>query len=169
MQRPDDPQRTTPLGMIRYSIEFYEAARAVDDAIGARPGYVIVAPVPAMYLIGHSIELSLKSFLLHKGTSLKSLRRKPLSHDLLGCLNSAIEKGLSNTIQVLEPRLGALQALNNLYRSKELNYIVTGEKDFPAFGLIQSLSFDLIEGLAPEVGYSGTPLDHTILPPNGSN
>ena len=47
----DDRQRTTPIGMIRYSHEFMEAALAVDVQIGSKPGFEIVAPIPALYLV----------------------------------------------------------------------------------------------------------------------
>ena len=60
----NDPLRTTPLGMIRYAHEFMEAALAVDEKMGSKPGFEIVAPIPALYLLGHSIELSLKAYLL---------------------------------------------------------------------------------------------------------
>lgn len=44
----DDASRTSPIGMARYSFEFIEAAFAVDDKIGIRPGFEIVAPIPAL-------------------------------------------------------------------------------------------------------------------------
>lgn len=79
----NDPSRTTPLGMIRYAHEFMEAALAVDEKMGKRPGFKNVAPIPALYLVGHSIELSLKAFLLSQGVTLRQI--KTLGHDLHAC------------------------------------------------------------------------------------
>jgi hypothetical protein len=45
--------------MAKYANEFFEACFAVDDFLGKKPGYEIVAPPPAIYLAGHAIELAL--------------------------------------------------------------------------------------------------------------
>ena len=56
--------KTTPIGYARYANEFLEAALVTDEKMGSRKGYETFAPIPVMYLVGHSIELSLKSFLI---------------------------------------------------------------------------------------------------------
>lgn len=67
-------ERTTPVGLCRFACEFMEAALAGDDKMGRRDAFEIVAPVPVLFLVGQSIELVLKSFLLSRGVPLKKLR-----------------------------------------------------------------------------------------------
>lgn len=147
----DDPKRTTPEGLITYSKEFRKAALATDDKLGMEDGYEIVAPVPVMYLVAHSIELSIKAYLLHKGQTLRQLRK--VGHDICKALKKAKELGIGQVVEITEIEMGALQVLNDLYSKKELNYIVTGFKKFPMFGPLQELSEKLLQGVADEIGY----------------
>lgn len=147
----NDPSRTTPLGMIRYAHEFMEAALAVDEKMGKRPGFKNVAPIPALYLVGHSIELSLKAFLLSQGVTLRQI--KTLGHDLHACEKKAKELGLLRYVQFSCPEAGAFEILDSLYSSKQLEYIVTGAKQFPIFGLVELFSARLFNAVAGVVGF----------------
>lgn len=60
----------TPLGLWKRAKEFAEAAGVVADAARNQ------LSVPAYYLWGHSIELSLKAFLFDSGVPLQELKRK---------------------------------------------------------------------------------------------
>jgi hypothetical protein len=93
----DNPQRTTPIGLARYSREFFDCALAADEEEGQKPGFEIIAPIPIMYLLGHSIELILKAFLAYHGVPLRDLRKK-YGHDLEKCFKKAKELGLNNYI-----------------------------------------------------------------------
>jgi hypothetical protein len=151
----DDPSRTTPLGMVRYSHEFMEAALAVDEKIGTRPGFEIVAPIPALYLVGHSIELSLKAYLLHQGVPLHELRSKRhFGHSLHICLRKAKEIGLLNHVKFSGQEEGAFEILDNLYSTKQLEYIVTGAKHFPIFGLVELFAVKLFNAVSSIVGFN---------------
>lgn len=147
----DDPLRTTALGLARYSHEFLEAALAVDERIGREPGYEIVAPIPALYLVGHSIELSLKAYLLHKGQTLQTLRR--YDHNLRKCLQAAEALGLSTLLQFSSQEKGAFEILDVLYSTKQLEYIVTGPKHFPIFGPLETFAAKAFNTIAGVVGY----------------
>ena len=148
----NDPQRTTPLGMIRYAHEFMEAALAVDEKMGSKPGFEIIAPIPVLYLLGHSIELSLKAYLLSQGLTLRQVRN--LNHDLHACKRKAKELGLLNHVQFIGPEEEALEILNGLYSTKQLEYIVTGTKQFPLFGLVELFSARLFNAVAGIVGFN---------------
>jgi len=137
---------------MRYAKEFHDAALGADDTLGMKPGYEIIAPVPVLYLIGHSMELSLKAFLLHKGITLRDLRTK-FGHDLGKCFKKAKELGLLNTVEFDEHELGAFSVLNEIYSTKQLEYIVTGVKMFPIFGHIQSMSQKLVDAIGLLVGH----------------
>jgi hypothetical protein len=147
----NDPSRTTSLGMIRYAHEFMEAALAVDEKLGSQQGFEIVAPIPALYLIGHSIELSLKAYLLSQGVTLRQLRT--LGHDLHASLRKAKELSLLDHAQFTGPEEGAFEILNNLYSTKQLEYIVTGTKQFPVFGSVELFSARLFNAVAAVVGF----------------
>jgi hypothetical protein len=148
----ENPERTKPIGLARYAKEFHEAAMGADRTLGMKPGYEIFAPIPVLYLIGHSIELSLKAFLLHKGVTLSDLR-KNFGHDLGKCFKKAEDLGLLSLVTFDEHELEAFFVLNNLYSTKQLEYIVTGAKTFPIFGYIQSMSHKLLDAISPIVGY----------------
>lgn len=147
----DNDTRTTPNGLARYAREFLEAALAADDKMGMKTGYEIIAPIPVMYLVGHSIELSLKAYLLHKGVSLTKL--KNLGHDLEKCYKKAEEHGLQQHVTLTREDIDVIGVLNKLYSTKELNYFVKGTKQFPVFGPLEALSKKLIDSVAPLVGY----------------
>lgn len=137
----NNPARTTPQGLVRYSIDFMEAALAVDAAICIRP----VALVPALYLVGHSIELSLKAYLLHRGVSLSELRS--LGHNLGSCLKKAEELDLLNHVQFESYEVASFEFLDELYSTKQLEYIVTGEKIFPETYLIMRFANKLSDAV----------------------
>ncbi len=140
---------TTPIGFINYSKSFRDTAM-----ISHKNKPDIIATVPVMYLVAHSIELSLKAFLLHKGVELHDLKKyKKFGHNLIKLLKKAKEYGLYDIIEINEIEESALNALNNLYFKKELNYIVTGFKQFPIFSALETLSKTLLFKIGCEVGY----------------
>ena len=153
MKRHNDPNKTNPIGLARYSREFYDTAIAADRDIGMRPGFEIIAPIPVMYLIGHSIELGLKSYLLYMGISLDDLPQKKYGHNLIKSFDKAKELGLLKIVNFDTVEIEGLKVLNELYSTKQLNYIITGSKTFPVFGPIQSFCRKLLNGVCPYVGY----------------
>ena len=148
-----DPKRTTPIGLSRYARDFLDAALSADKDIGMRPGYEIHAPVPVMYLVGHAIELSLKSFLAFKRVSLKELSSRKYGHDLEACFKKARECGLLSIATFEGSDIEGMKVLNKLYSTKQLNYIITGAKTFPVFGPIRSFAETLLGAIGPHVGY----------------
>jgi hypothetical protein len=149
----EDPTRTTPIGLARYAAEFLEAALAADDKMGRKPGFEVVAPVPVMFLVGHSIELSLKSFLLFKGESLRRLRTH-YGHDLHSALRKAKEYGLLQEVPLSDDDMNIIEVLDNLYSTKQLQYIVSGATTFPVFGPLESTATKLSEGVSRVVGHN---------------
>jgi len=151
----DDSTRTTPIGLARYSSEFLEAALITDEKMGRRTGYEIIAPVPVMFLVGQSLELSLKAFLLSKGVPLKELRsKKYYGHDIHPLLRKAKELNLKDLVALTEEELKTIEILNILYTTKQLQYIVTGAKTFPVFGPLQTAAKKLVLAVCKEVGFT---------------
>lgn len=150
----DDPERTTPIGLVRYAHDFFDSARAVEDQLGKGAPYELVSPMPSLYLIGRSIELGLKSYLLKEGLTLHELRHRKYGHDLHACHRKAKELGLLSHAQFKPEEEGAMDLLNALYSTKQLEYIVTGTKALPLFHLVESFARKLIRGVSGHVGYT---------------
>lgn len=148
----DDLERTTPVGLARYACEFLEAALAADEKMGNKKGYEIVAPIPVMFLVGQSIELALKAFLLSKGVELRKLRRD-YGHELHRSLRKAKELGLFDMVTLSDEELSVIELLDELYSSKQLQYIVTGAKTFPVFGPLEKAALKLAHSIGAAVGY----------------
>lgn len=151
----DDSTRTTPIGLARYSSEFLVAALITDENMGRQGGYETFAPVPVMFLVGQSIELSLKAYLLHSGVTLEKLRTK-FGHDLHKLLRKSKELELKRIINLTEEEINTIELLNELYVSKQLQYIVTGAKVFPVFGPLQTATKKIVLAVCKEVGFKPT-------------
>jgi len=112
----------------------YEAALAADNVIGLWPGYKLAAPPPVMTLCAHSIELSLKAYLLDNGMDEPAVKK--YGHDLVGCWDMCVkygadEKGINRDV---------LSIISDLLMSGRLRY---GEESklgkVPVFGPLQTL------------------------------
>jgi hypothetical protein len=148
----DDPERTTPIGLCRYACEFMEAALATDGKMGNREGFEITAPVPVLFLVGQSIELVLKAYLLSRDVPLRKLRYD-YGHNLHRSLRKAKELGLSELVELRPDELETIEVLDRLYSSKQLQYIVTGSKVFPVFGPLQRAALRLLHAIGTDVGF----------------
>lgn len=147
-------ERTTSIGLARYAKEFLEAALAVDDSVGMQAEYHRIPPIPVLYLVGHSIELILKAFLVHKGVTVSDLRSKNYGHDLMRCWAKSIQLGLGDIFTLTSDDSEIIRLLNTLYSKKELEYIVTGYKEFPVFGPLNKLAINLVNAIGPSVGFN---------------
>jgi len=143
--------RTTPVGLARYAREYFDSALAADKVVGERKGYEIVAPAPVMFLIAHAIELALKAYLRNRGATLAEI--KGIGHNLLDCWQESVEKGIEEFVKLSEEDVGVLELISDLHSSTELRYIQTGFKQFPVFGLLESLARKILDTVCPLVGY----------------
>jgi hypothetical protein len=148
----DDPERTTAIGLARYASEFMEAAMAADEKMGDRKGFEIIPPTPVLFLIGQSLELILKSFLAYKNVPLVKLR-KNFKHNINRLLEESKELGLEEIINISDEDQNVINLLNDLYSSKQLQYIVTGYKKYPSNGVLEKFVLNLIYAVGREVGY----------------
>ena len=79
-------------------------------------------PLVRAYLLGHALELYLKSFLLTSGLRTRTLRSKRFNHDLAALLDEAEARGLGTHLRVSPQLRTDLKQLNNSYSSKSLEY-----------------------------------------------
>jgi len=83
----------TPFGFIAYAADFLDAAKQFKTS---RP----FSPVP-YYLLCHSIELSLKCFLLGKGVSKEELKDfRKYGHHLIKLITQARELGIDSLVTI---------------------------------------------------------------------
>lgn len=145
----NDISRTSAKGLARYAREYFDAAVAADDVLGMRPGYEIVAPAPVLFLVAHSIELTLKAYLLYKGKSSEDIKK--LSHKLKDCWDEAKSEAVEDHVTLTTDEIELLDLINDLHVSTELRYIKTGYKNFPVFGPLYKLAKKLLDLICPLV------------------
>lgn len=129
-----DDSRTTAFGLWRYSKGFADAGDVVYIAnLPGKyiPGYPYIPPIPAYYLMGHSIELSFKAFLRGHGVPVKELRRRPLGHDLSALYERAKRHQLAERVQLSPKDVELVHLLNRDYMNKRFEYIETGGMHVP--------------------------------------
>ena len=131
-----------------YAGDFLAAAKDFDPPVNR------FSPVP-YYLICHSIELSLKSFLFSAG--FKKADRRKLNHDLEKTLRAAEKNGLNTHIHLTADEQDLIRKANRLYPKKEFEYFESLETiydphDFELDALA-SLAHKLFEAIeAPVMG-----------------
>jgi hypothetical protein len=136
----DQQSQTTPFGLWRYARDFADAGDAAYEVARYQPF------VPAYYLMGHSIELSLKAFLLGAGVPLDELKRD-FGHDLSALLDRAHHLGLAQEVQLSDIDGGVIRLLGFEYRTKRFEYIRTGLLSLPEWQKLQPLTHRLVSSL----------------------
>ena len=96
-----------------YASDFLAAAQSFE------PPKNRFSPV-RYYLVCHSIELSLKSFLFSAGFKKKD--RKKLNHDLEKALDAAENNGIGKHIEITSNEREIIRKANRLYPKKEFEY-----------------------------------------------
>jgi hypothetical protein len=135
-----DADRTTAMGLLTDAKEMLAAAKLLHDSD------VWKVQRPTYYLLGHSIEVALKSFLLANGTSQGTLRKK-LGHNLAKTARRVIAVRSNSISPVVQEYLAAIDLLNHYYQAKELEYRVTGTKTFPG----KQTLFAFLDAVIPKI------------------
>ena len=115
--------RTTGAGLWTDANQMLSAARLLATAKGFETSQ------PLFYLLGHSLELSFKSYVRAKGGTLECL--KSMGHDLELCLAWALTTGLADIVKISEKERAIVSLMNIPYKAKEFEYRVTGHKRRP--------------------------------------
>jgi hypothetical protein len=145
-------ERTTAIGLARYAYDYIDAARLVDKSDAERHPGNQISPIPAYFLASHGIELTLKAYLRHKGTTVRDLSGK-FGHDLHTCYRKSKELGLLDIFKEHPNDVDAMRMLVDLNRDQGLRYIKTGMKHFPLWSLVDPLAVRLHQAVAPAVGF----------------
>ena len=134
-------QGETPSGFLKHAQEFWAAA---DQLLNRAEG----VSLPAYFLLGRSIELSLKAFLLHKGMPITELRKKRYGHNLRALLAEARAQGIERFVELEAIDEGVINLLSYDYETKRFEYRVTkGTYALPllpeTWGIARRLAYEL--------------------------
>lgn len=141
---------TAPLGVIRLSKEFLVGARAAQEpAKNAAQELGQKLSLVAYYLAGHSIELSLKAFLLGRGLSIDTLRSRKYGHNLSVLLSESRRLKLGNCAKLSPKDLAVVQTLDGCYSAKEFEYMFYGSRTLPPYSMVIAVATKLHDGIAP--------------------
>lgn len=111
-------QETAP-GFLSDAREFFAAAELVLNKAGE-------VSLPSYFLLGRSVELSLKAFLLTSGVTREELRSRKYGHDLDALLKEATKRGLEKQIPIKDVERGVIELLNYDYAEKRFEYRISG-------------------------------------------
>lgn len=104
--------------------------------------------LPSYFLLGRSVELSLKAFLLACGMTRRELKSRKYGHDLEALLDEAIMRGIEREVSIKDVERGVLQLLNLDYLEKRLEYRVTGGTYYlPLIDVTEQIARKLSNGL----------------------
>lgn len=134
----------SPLFFINYAEDFLEASNSHSSL---KP----FSPVK-YYLVCHSIELSLKSYLLLNGVSKNDIRKKSLGHNLSNILDKCEELDIQKFVQISSSQKLMINELNEWYSRKGFEYfevtnLVAGTGNLPSAELASELAASLIVNL----------------------
>jgi HEPN domain-containing protein len=103
--------------------DYLKAAKDLFDH-----GWIDPIP-PIVFLVGQSMELSLKAFLRGVGFSEPQLRT--IRHDIEKAFRKAKENGIETYFNEKPDDITLIRLINHPYKSKDLQYVKTGLKTRP--------------------------------------
>src|SRR3989442_11377249 len=122
--------RTQGVGTWRLAQDYLGAAKTLQ------PKWPKVSFV-SYYLYGHGLELTLKAFLVSQGSTLRDLKR--VGHDLKRALRAARKHASFAGIALTDRDATIIRRLNEYYREKEFEHLVTGAKSLHSSAAVQHL------------------------------
>ena len=136
-------------GFWSHAKEFLFAANLVKAPRRNKKGKIDFSLIlPAYYLVGHSIELSLKSYLAAKGYKTSHLRSKKYGHDLEALLIECRKRKLGREVKLSKHQVNAIKSFSDTYKSKRLEYLEYGNYRMPEYGFIYDVAKLLNDSLA---------------------
>ncbi len=104
------------------------------------------------YLACHSMELSLKAYLLFRGIPKDEIRQRHYGHNLDNILEKCLELGISNLVDITDSDRTLVAQLNEWYSRKGFEYfeiknIVDNPQNLPNVTLSQNFAQKLTENL----------------------
>ncbi len=135
----------TAWGTLLYAEKYRLAA---DNVISNNSAQNHPLLMPAYHLVSHSIELSLKAYLLLVGLPYRRLRSQRYGHNLGKLLRKARAENLASLVQTDDADCNAVQLLGAMHGNDfEFRYIKTGFKTLPYWSAAESVAKKLTHGL----------------------
>ena len=106
------------------------------------------ASFPAYFLVGRSIELSLKAFLFARGEKINRLKYK-YGHDLSKLIIESRRRKLGREVKLTRNQLASVKLLSAPYSQKLLEYSEVGTYTLPHYWVICEVATGLVYGLRP--------------------
>jgi len=143
-----DIERISAFGTWRYAREFLDGATLVrEPPVGPLEEMKFQHSVVAYYLVGHSIELSLKSFLLCRGVSPKKLSSREFGHKLNALRAEASRRKLGIEVALTKQEKATIDYFSGTYASKSHEYFATGSMRLPRYSDLHAVATKLVEAL----------------------
>ncbi len=131
-------ENTSPMGFLSFSKEYLQAALLLEKHTKKGTSELVMVKY---YLLGHSIELVLKSYLKYKEFEYDGLKK--IGHDLKRLCREAEKNNIADIFDISLCRSEIL-LLNDSYSRKELEYIRVGFSSYPKFNVLAFISATLI-------------------------
>lgn len=112
-------QNATPFGFLIHAREFLDTGVLVLNRTKG-------VSLPAYFLLGRSVELSLKAFLLARGVKASELKSRKYGHNLSALLDAALEHGILCEVKLEAIEIGVIRLLSYDYMEKRFEYRDTG-------------------------------------------
>lgn len=130
--------------------EFLEAATKVcKPPVTARDKLRLKMKMTAYYLLGHSIELSLKAFLFGRGVKYNKLRNRSYGHDLDKLITESRKRRLGIQVKLTPNEVELIKLLSISYSAKLLEYTEVGYYKLPEYGVLHEIATKLVVGIRP--------------------
>ena len=143
-------ERLTPHIFWRHGDSFLNAAKKVlDPHADSEKSFKPLDDntIVAYYLVGHSIELSLKSYLYAKNYNKNKLRNK-FGHDLSKLLKECKKRKIGREVKIKKKEAAGIDLLSATYKSKKFEYLEYCSYSFPEYKFIYQVAKKLSNGLA---------------------
>lgn len=143
---------TPALRSARFSQQFLAAALKVQrPALTERETLVQRPSLVAFYLVGHAIELALKSYLIARGLTVEDLRGRKYGHKLNALLAECRKRRIGLAVKLSAKDLQTIRGLNETYAAKELEYQFGGSRTLPPYADLVNVAERLSVGM---LGYA---------------
>jgi len=140
-------QRLSPYLFLSEAEKFFSAAKSVyKPPVTVSEKLRCSAPFVAYFLVGRSIELSLKAFLFARGEKINCLKHE-YGHNLSKLIFESRRRKLGREVKLNRNQLAAVKLLSAPYSKKLLEYSEVGPYRLPHYWVVCEVTLDLLKGL----------------------
>lgn len=150
MSKKAHASRVSPSGMWGYSRDFLDAATKIQPPPATElEKFNQNINLVAYYLLGHSIELSLKAFLLCRDLTIVDLESNKYGHKLLNLCKTASKRKLGLAVKLNRHQKKVIDIFSDVYSHfpYKLRYFESGTLRLPKYPELYTIAKALVEGL----------------------